>query len=353
MIKKNLFLLLFLSYLFFCRAQEEDRHIDVNTEIDTLCSIFYKSITIDFDVSQKSGCEFLITQLLNQSTYVLEDTIADPLLEDTIAFFAEDILSYFPEDTLSYFWNVFNDDRSTQFEFTEENPDIFLYDPGNYHITLIITNMYGCADTLTKFNVITIDKKPQINFTFTPENALFAEYFGEVEFVNLTDPVLLSDTTVVWYWDMGDKVINLKDRSPVHLFSAYGDYHTTFHLKTKNGCKVALTKTVTIEDELFFSDILKSNSQTAPSVFAVTNLNTHIPKDGPDQFRTNHLFIYNENGKMVYEQKNYDTYIKNNIIVEGAYSLGATDLQEGVYYYSFYYKGKNKMVHYSGKFEVE
>ena len=328
MFKKNLFGLFCVFCLFLGYAQEQDSYQIVQQELDTVCAHFVEQLTIDFDVSQKSGCEFLITQLFNKSRSI-------------------------PEDSLSYQWNVFNADSTFFFLFEEENPDIFLNHSGNYHITFIVTNGHGCVDTLTKFNVISIDKMPQINFTFTPENALFAEYFGEVEFINLTDIDLLNDSTVLWYWDMGDDYTCVRNASPVHLFSVWGDYHTTFHLKTKNGCKVALTKTVTIEDELFFPDTLSSLSQAFSSVFAVTNLNTHIPQDDPDEFRTNHLYIYNAKGEKIYEQKNYDTYIKNNIIVKGNSSIGATDLASGIYYYSFYYKGKNKMVHYSGSIWVE
>ncbi|MCL2246164.1 MAG: gliding motility-associated C-terminal domain-containing protein [Lentimicrobiaceae bacterium] len=327
MIKKTLSLLFFTSCLFLSHAQEENKHYIVKNEKDTLCSHYYEFIVVDFDVSQKSGCEFIITQLLNKTTYLLEDS-------------------------LSYIWKVFNDDASLYLIFTEEDPDVFLYYPGNYHIALIATNKQGCSDTLVKHNVIVLDKIPHIDFTFSPENALFAEYFGEVEFTNLTDPKLLNDSTVQWYWDMGDSVTNMNARSPLHLFSMWGDYHTTFHLKTKNGCKVALTKTVTIEADLFFPDTLRKLFSTTPDIFAINNLNTHIPQNDPDQFRTNHLFVYNDMGKMVYEQKNYDSYIKNNVIVEGVHSLSVTILDAGVYFYSFYYKGKNKRVHYNGVFWV-
>jgi hypothetical protein len=63
--------------------------------------------------------------------------------------------------------------------------------------------------------------------------------------------------------------------------------------------------------------------------------------------------VYDEYGRQVYEQKNYDSYIKNNTIVEGVHSIGTMDLKKGKYFYSFYYEGKSKMVYYSGEFWVE
>jgi hypothetical protein len=151
---------------------------------------------------------------------------------------------------------------------------------------------------------------------------------------------------------MGDNEMNNKEWSPIHLFSSWGDYHTTFHLKTKNGCKAALTRTVTIEDELFFSDTLIKNSACLSSIFAIRNLNTIIPTDNPNEFRTNYLFVYNNFGDKVFEKNNYDSYLKKNTVIKGNHWLSADDLPEGKYYFSFFYKGKSKMVHYKGEFYV-
>jgi PKD repeat protein len=349
MLKSVLFFLGFISCISICNAQQEATgsffyshqkvmdsvfysHQEIadsvyHSHFDSLCFHFNELTFIDFDVSQRSGCDTLTTQLLN-------------------------LTKHSPDDTLSYFWSVFNEEQAIIFNFIEENPEVFIAEPGNYHVELVITNTHGCSDTLIKYNVISIDKMPHVDFTFTPENALFAEYLGEVEFTNLTAPELLQNPTVVWRWDFGDSEINARAESPMHLFSSWGDYHTTFHLKTKNGCEVALTKTIIIEDELFFPDTLQANSDFFPFIFAITNLNINIPKDDSNEFRTNYLFIYNESGVNVYEQKNYDTYKKDGIIVEGIYSFPVEGLLKGIYYYSFYYKGKSKMVHYSGTFWV-
>jgi len=326
MLKNTLFSVLFIFLLFFCYTQEEIEPITPQ-KFDGISISFFELYPVDFDVYQKAGCEYLITQLINLTNQPLEDS-------------------------LSFIWNVFKDSISIFFVFTDENPDIFLHEVGNYHVKLKITNKNGDTDSLTKYNIISIDKMPQINFTYSPEDALFAEFLGEVEFINLTDPELEKDTSMIWYWDMGDNVINSTDWSPVHLFSSWGDYYTTFHLKTKNGCNVAMTKTVIIEDELFFPKILYKDNKNSTSIFAVTNLNTNISENDPNEFRTNYLFIYNEKGEIKYEQKNYDSYKKNDIVVEGIHVLNANSLDEGSYYYSFYYKGRNKMVHYNGEFRV-
>jgi PKD repeat protein len=327
MIKKVLLLEFFLSSLFLCGAQKIIIQTATPFEMDSVQAKQNEEVVIDFEVLHKYGCESLITQLINHTIYPFEDSLA-------------------------FFWNLFNDEQTLSYYFEEENPDVFINEPGNYHVKLIVSDFSGFIDSIIKFNIVSIDKMPQIDFTFTPEDALFAEYLGEVEFSNLTDPKFLKDTTIVWYWDMGDNVIYHSKWAPVHLFSSWGDYHTTFHLKTKNGCKAARTKTVSIEDELFFSDRLLKNFNNSSAIFAITNLNTNIPIAHPTEFRTNYLFIYNDIGEIIYEQKNYDSYIKNNVVVKGKQWLSADYLPEGTYYYSFYYKGKNKMVHYKGEFVV-
>jgi PKD repeat protein len=327
MIKKVLFLSIFLICTSWSNAQPITVHKIVLDEMDSIPLQYNEEIIINFDILHKYGCESLITQLINEVTYPFEDSLA-------------------------FFWNVFNEEKTLSFNYDEENPDIFINEPGNYNVKVVVSGMSGFTDSIIKYNVISVDKMPQIDFSFTPEDALFAEYLGEVEFTNLTNPKFLQDSTVEWYWDMGDNEINRTEWSPVHLFSSWGDYHTTFYLKTKNGCKVALTKTVSIEDDLFFPDTLIKNAIGSSSLFAITNLNTNIPVDDPNEFRTNYLFVYNDLGEKIFEQKNYDSYIKNNMVVSADRPLGADDLSEGKYYFSFFYKGKSKMVHYNGEFFV-
>jgi len=327
MVKQTLFFSLFLFSITIVFSQNITIQKIGKPELDSVPPQKNNELVLDFEVLHNSGCESLITQLINHVQYPFEDSLA-------------------------FFWTLFNDNQTVSLHFDDDNPDIFINEPGNYHIKLVISDAQGFTDSIIKHNVITVDKMPQIDFTFTPENALFAEYLGVVEFTNLTDTKLLKDNSIVWFWELGDGEINSNEWSPVHLFSSWGDYHTTFHLKTKNGCKVALTKTITIEDELFFSDTLFKNATGISSIFAITNLNTSIAKDDPNEFRTNYLFIYNAHGEKIYEQTYYDTYIKKNQVVKGKYLLCAADLQEGVYYYSFFYKGKSKMVHYKGEFWV-
>jgi len=328
MIRNILIFWFFVMCVLVGCAQQKITNPPFYAEQDSLYFRNVENLLIDFDVQQKFGCEYLITQILNFTQYTLE------------------------EDSLFFLWNIYNEDKTLNLTYFDESPDIFIYEPGDYHVKLVVSNESGIMDSLIKENLISIDKMPEIDFTFAPENALFAEYFGEVEFFNLTDPKLYNDTTVEWYWDFGDGELNSKEWAPVHLFSSWGDFHTTFHLKTKNGCKVALTKTVIIEEELFFPNLLKKNSKNCSSFFAITNLNTNIPADDPTHFRTNYLFVYNEFGAKVYEQNNYDSYIKNNTAIEGNHTLRAEVLPEGKFYYSFFYQGKNKIVHYSGEFFV-
>ena len=79
------------------------------------------------------------------------------------------------------------------------------------------------------------------------------------------------------------------------------------------------------------------------------NTNASLPAF---QYRSNELFIYDRWGKLVYKAKNYDTVSKDGQIMRGAQCFDALNLPDGVYYYSFYYKGKVKVVNYNGTLTV-
>ena len=126
----------------------------------------------------------------------------------------------------------------------------------------------------------------------------------------------------------------------------------TLSINSGFGCTSEITHTVTIEDNLIFPNVITPNGDNLNDVFAIENLNTNINLEDPDQYRSNELYIYDRWGKLVYKAKNYDTVSKDGQIMRGAQCFDALNLPDGVYYYSFYYKGKVKVVNYNGTLTV-
>ena len=105
---------------------------------------------------------------------------------------------------------------------------------------------------------------------------------------------------------------------------------------------------VIIEEDLEFPNIITPNKDGLNDFFAVKNLNTNYNPEDPDQYRSNYLEIFDRWGKKVYDVENYDTYMKNEQIFVGEKSFSGDQLQDGQYYFAFYYKGKAKTDKYSG-----
>ncbi len=54
----------------------------------------------------------------------------------------------------------------------------------------------------------------------------------------------------------------------------------------------------------------------------------------------------------MYEAHNYDTFAKGGQVMRGSQFFDGSGLADGVYYYSFYYKGKAKTVNYNGSLTI-
>ena len=140
--------------------------------------------------------------------------------------------------------------------------------------------------------------------------------------------------------------------APTHVFAQWGDYNVTLHIETEDGCASEIAHTVVIEQDLVFPNVITPNGDGINDVFAIENLNTNVNLEDPDEYRTNKLYIYDRWGKKVYSAKNYDTFSRNGQISLGTQFFDGSQLNDGVYYFSFYYKGKAKTVNYNGSLTI-
>ena len=163
---------------------------------------------------------------------------------------------------------------------------------------------------------------------------------------------MLGDGGLGFVWDFGDGTTDSSNFSPDHTYASWGDYDVTLTMSSQQNCSSQITHTVVIEDDLIFPNIITPNGDNVNDCFAIQNLNTNYNPEDPDQFRSNELFIYDRWGKSVYHAKNYDTYSIDGNITKGSQYFDASNLSDGVYYYSFYYKGKVKTVDYHGSITV-
>jgi len=245
-----------------------------------------------------------------------------------------------------------NEDAYTVLFSNQKDPIFQIDEPGVYSLGVISTTADGCSDTLIKWNYLRVNAQPVAEFTPDPEISLMGEHNGEVSFINYADSALMVSEGCSFFWNFGDGETDTTEVSPKHTYSQWGDYDVTLHIETGDGCSSEITHTVVIEQDLVFPNVITPNGDGSNDVFAIENLNTNVNPEDPDGYRNNKLVIFDRWGKKVYEAKNYDTFSRNGQIQLGSQVFDATGVQDGVYYFSFYYKGKAKTINYNGSLTI-
>lgn len=113
-----------------------------------------------------------------------------------------------------------------------QNPTYTYTAAGNYTLTLIVTTIDGCADTIAK--PITVDPKPVADFIGTPTAGCEPLTVRFTDQSNANGGVLAS-----WKWTFGDgNTDNLQN--PTNIYESAGSYTVTLVITSQNNCKDTL-----------------------------------------------------------------------------------------------------------------
>ncbi len=310
------------------RCQTRSQSGLVCTGYDSIHIDIYESPNFDFDAPQLSGCAPLTLRIENNST---------------------------PADSYFEWYLVTHDDFGNMrvlYSSTEHSPVFRLEEAGTYSILLKATTPDGCKDSVRLWNYVTVNEQPIAAFAADPEISLISESLGNVEFINQVDPAFVPQAANwSYYWDFGDGNTD-STYSPTHTYSSWGDYDVTLTVQSSSGCKSEISHTVVVEQDLIFPNVITPNGDNINDVFAIENLNTNVNAEDPDGYRNNRLQVFDRWGKKVYDAKNYDTYAKDGQIHMGEKVFDANGLSDGVYYYSFHYKGKAKTITFNGSITI-
>ncbi|MBO7648258.1 MAG: gliding motility-associated C-terminal domain-containing protein [Bacteroidales bacterium] len=291
---------------------------------DTIHVGVFESPMLDFDISDTVGCAPVTIRFTNNST---------------------------PVDAV-YEWMILRLDGTLAYSSFLREPSFEIDEPGTYAVYLKATTMDGCKDSVIKWNYFVVNMQPIAEFVATPDISLMSETGGVVDFHSYTDSVVMAEPGTSFYWDFADGEVDSSSIHPQHTYSSWGDYDVVFRVETESGCYSEIAHTVVIEQDLVFPNVITPNGDGLNDVFAIENLNTSINVEDPDKYRNNKLFIYDRWGKKVYEAHNYDTFAKGGQVMRGSQFFDGSGLADGVYYYSFYYKGKAKTVNYNGSLTI-
>lgn len=133
--------------------------------------------------------------------------------------------------TLSYQWN-FGDGNTSILA----NPTHTYAADGLYTITLIVTDQYGCQDTMVKPDYIRI-ASPHADFLLSDSLSTCPPLF--VNFTNTS----LNYASI--NWDFGDGT-STQTPDPSHFYSTPGTYYAKLTIVSPGGCTDSMTKTIVV-----------------------------------------------------------------------------------------------------------
>jgi PKD repeat protein len=124
---------------------------------------------------------------------------------------------------VSWQWNFGDGNFSNQ-----QNPVHTYSNYGNYTVRLIVTNVFGCSDTITKPNFIRVSRAV-ISIPGLPANGCIPFSFTFNPNINAVDAI------TSYQWDFGDGNTSALS-NPTHTYVAQGAYTVKLIITTSTGC---------------------------------------------------------------------------------------------------------------------
>lgn len=143
-----------------------------------------------------------------------------------------------------------------------QNPSHIYPLDGSYNVELVVTNIFGCSDSITQ--AATVLLQPQSAFT---NNTVCA---GQT--VSFTDLTTGSPTT--WQWNYGDATPDDFTQNPTHVYTTGGTYNITLITGNAAGCMDTLITPVNV-----FTVPTPDFTATTVCLFSITNF-TDLSIDG-------------------------------------------------------------------------
>lgn len=137
--------------------------------------------------------------------------------------------------------------------------------PGIYAITLIVENLNGCIDSLTKH--ITVYANPVADFVSSQACLGFP-----VQFTDMSQPA--GSPVTAWYWAFGDGTSLPGIQHPSHVYANAGIYNVTLSITDANGCQASVVHPAQVNPLPLASFITQAGSLCEGDTVFFTSLST-------------------------------------------------------------------------------
>lgn len=179
-------------------------------------------------VKDNAGCEAVITRAVPVTGVTAEFDAAPIACIDQPTLFRNNATG----SNLTYAWDFGNSTTATA-----PNPQATYTQPGQYTVTLVVTNDIGCTETIVKNNYIQVPD-PQAQFSIPPDLPVCPPIL--VQFTNTSTGHQRS------VWDFGDG--SRSDLSaPAHVYNLPGTFTVTLNVYSEGDCVSSATEEVIIK----------------------------------------------------------------------------------------------------------
>jgi len=178
-----------------------------------------------------TGCSNTIT-----ATFTIAEPIASYSVAATTGCYPFSvILTSTSQDAFTYYWDL--GDLSSIIDTSTADTAAYTYNnTGQYFVTLIITDVNGCKDTL-------IDTLGALG----PYPYFYADTLTGCRpfLVTFIDTSVSDSTLTQWVWDFGDgsPIATTNNDSIIHIYTVPGIYSVTMTITDANGCVKTIIKT--------------------------------------------------------------------------------------------------------------
>ena len=192
-----------------------------DTETKTALIVVHKVPNVAFSISDTSGC--------------------DPL---TVSFTDQTV----PGDTNLNDWQWDFGDGTVS---AQQNPTHTYSSPGDYKVSLFVTDANGCSDALVKNGLVSVDSTPEADFGVN--DSLFCSVPAQV---NFSDSSIGSNLSYQWAFGDGD---NSNLQNPTHDYSSFGSFDASLMITNDGGCSDTARTSIVNQD--FVADFSMDTSQ--------------------------------------------------------------------------------------------
>ncbi len=178
------------------------------------------TFSVKLTVTSNNGCKDSITKSIIVNCLPTANFSAMPVCKNQVMVFADSSIGAIS----MWNWN-FGDNSAVN---NSSNPSHMYANSGIYNVTLTVTSLDGCVDSITK--PVQVYYNPVTGFTYS--NVCF----GDTMYFNDTSSVDSSTSIATHFWVFGDSSPTGNVQNPNHYYSGPGTYSVTQVTTTVDGC---------------------------------------------------------------------------------------------------------------------